>query len=125
VIKKQIEELISRINASPDDHTQRSLKHIQDFINTAVNYVKSVIVMESQIQILQFCLEPEEYREKIEKSEQNRRIIHNSLIAKINIMNRLCKKMGMKPLYQGPDNREGKGQFAFSLVEEYRIYLKK
>lgn len=124
MIKEKINVIITCLNESADVQQAEKLKYIQSLLESAINYVRAVVTMEARVQILSFRLEPEEYRVAVEQLDQSRRLAHDSFITKLNVVNRICDQLGMEPLYDGPTHRADKGEFAFSIVEEYRINVR-
>lgn len=124
MIKERIDHIVAELQEKSDSTTERKLDYIQKMIQSAVNYVRTVVVMGAQMDIAKFRMEPEDYRMFVEQLDCNRRLAHNSFIIKLNVVNRICLDLGFDPIYDGPDHRADKGEFAFSLVEEYRINVR-
>lgn len=57
--------------------------------------------------------------EELAEIDRRRTGIHNSLIAKIAAVNRLCEGYGVEKVYNGGDHRREKGDFAERLVAAY------
>lgn len=45
----------------------------------------------------------------------------SSLISEIDAVNLLCHKYGLEPIYQGPDERRAKGDWALQVITDYYI----
>lgn len=108
----EIKERISKLaNAHKDD--KEVLDVIYDTINGFTDYVKAVNEMETTITILRFRLEPEDFRERVELLDRNRRIIHNSVIAGVKMLNRMSKMAGLPLFFEGDvTDRIAVGDFA-------------
>lgn len=90
---------------------------IQQMIIDATRYIQSVIEHESQKNTGRYILDPDEYRQHIADLDKSRSTRHNSLIASVAVVNRLCTKSGFDPIYKGnPEDRVAIGDFAFELV---------
>lgn len=124
MIKEKIDDMLRKIHNCPGPNFNRQVEYIQNLILKATTYVRTVVEMESKIQTLRFRLETEDYQEAIEKLDRSRRLAHNSFISNIEVVNRICAQIGIEPIYSGPDDRIAKGDFAFAIVEEYRINTK-
>lgn len=120
-MREQIDKLVEVLKK---EEASRQLDYVQGMIDAAINYVRSIVTMESRIKILQFRLDPEEYREAVEKLDRTRRLAHNGFIAKLDAVNRICTNHGLPAIYSGDDNRGDKGEFAFDIVQEYKVNVK-
>jgi len=56
-----------------------------------------------------FAAQAGESQEELIGIDQSRTRAHNSLISKIDIINRLCEKYGLEPVYSCPAERRAKG----------------
>ena len=97
------------------DADEREL--IEDMISDAANYVKCVVIMESQAH--NFAgREGQDYRDTVTSADRTRHIQHNALIDAVNIVNRICACHNIEPIYQGDTVRRHYGDFALELVTE-------
>ena len=124
MIKEKIETLVAKIKMNNDEGIERKLSYVQGVVDAATDYVRAIITMETRIKILQFRLDPEDYRSAVEQMDRARRSAHDSFIAKLTVVNRLCSQLEIDPVYDGPDYREDKGEFAFTIVEEFKINVR-
>ena len=92
-------------------------KLVERMILSASNYVKAVTEMETHA--LNFVGRPDqELRDVVSESDTARTRAHDSLIASINIVNRICEAHGFDVLYTGDSLRRHYGDFALELVCE-------
>lgn len=77
------------------------LDMIYDTIDSFTDYVKIVNQLETTLTILRFRLEPSDYRERVQLLDRNRRIVHNSVIAGVKALNRLCVSSGLPLFFEG------------------------
>lgn len=107
-LKEKIEGLV---NAYKED--KEVLDVIYDTMNCFTDYVKIVNEMENTITILRHRYEPADYRERIELIDRNRRIIHNSVIAGVKMLNRMATAKNLPLFFEGDiTDRIAVGDFA-------------
>lgn len=92
---------------------------LEDLVESAAEYVKDVNVLEGGILIAKYYKDGEDYRNYIEGLDKERTSAHNELIANVKIINRLCKKYNLSPIYNGDEeDRIAIANFGFELVKE-------
>ncbi len=123
MLKEKIEELIFVLQIQ-SEMSERQMAYVHGLIESAVEYVRAVVIMESRMQILRYRLEPDEYRITVEQLDRSRRSAHDAFIGKLSIVNRICAQMNLPPIYTGPAEGADLGEFAFTLVEEYKIKVR-
>lgn len=88
------------------------LQEMEEFllskVNAFPNYFNSVVSMESRIVILKELCDPETYRFRVQKMDDDRRSAHIAATNAINQLNRLCKRYDLEPLFtfEGIGDRE-------------------
>lgn len=113
------EKLQSLINAIVlKDNDTMAQKAVGDLITSAGRYVKAVVELEGAVMSAKHQFEGEVYREYIGNLDSVRSIANNSLISNLNIVNRLCGKYEVEPIYTGSDERAAIGDFAGELALE-------
>ena len=90
---------------------------IEQMVHSAADYVRQVVVMESTAMNLA-GRDKESFRSKKFETDGTRSQIHNGLIDKVRIVNRICKNHDLPPIYEGPEHRRNYGDFTIALVEE-------
>lgn len=118
--RKQITNLLTAIMQSNDPHQERLLVQVQNMIDQAGAYVKTVMMMESRIEILRFRMEPEDYRIAVAQLDSRRKSMHDALISMVNMVNRFCDNFEQEKIYQGDNDRISIAQFAFDLAKEFK-----
>jgi hypothetical protein len=103
------------MNGSPNRNQESTL--VQRFIAQCLKYQEIVVNQVLASQLL-FDDDSLEIRQEIARVDENRFRIHDSLIAQLNAVNRLCSKYGVKPLYEGSEDRREKGDFALETITE-------
>lgn len=92
---------------------------IEDLIQSAVEYIRKVTYLESALIVSAKNKSGVEYRDYIQKLDENRSISHNALISNVKVVNRICKKYSLPLIYEGDENDRVKiGNFAGELVNE-------
>ena len=110
-------KLTQRLNslAAHCDIEEREI--IEEMVINAANYVQAVVVMEAKAK--NFAgRQGSEMRDAVSTSDSARSKIHNSLIARVNAVNRICSAYGLELIYTAGDERRRYGDFAFALTEE-------
>ncbi len=83
-----------------DDH--EAVEMIEDAFQTFEQYHKAIMDLEIKRKLFAWgVLSPEEYREQYPILDKSRTFIHNSLLAQVNILNRLAAKADLPPFYDG------------------------
>lgn len=114
-IKGHIEKLIASIEKNQQDDLLRTreINLLKNLVTTAVKYVDIVVNQGMTLQSQRNDLIA------LEEIDTKRSRIHDSLISQISVVNRLCEKYGVATIYEGPDDRRSKGDFALQLVQSY------
>lgn len=119
MVKEQIIKLAEIVVAENSALAQGQFRALENLIDKAIAYVASVTRMESQVELLKFRLEGEDYRAEVQRLDRSRRLIHDSFISCLNIVNRICADREFPLLYTGSDDRYEKGDFAYLIVGEF------
>jgi len=90
---------------------------IEQMVHSAADYVRQVVIMESTAMNLA-GRDNESYRNKKLETDKTRTQIHNGLISKVDIVNRICEMHDLPPIYDGEEHRRCYGDFAIELVGE-------
>lgn len=122
MIKKQIENLIEVLKQ--EENAERQIEYVLGMVDAAVSYVRSIVVMETRMKSLKFRLDPVEYQAEVEAMDKKRRLAHNAFISKLDIVNRICTNHNLPSIYTGENNRADKGEFAFDIVESYKVNVR-
>lgn len=109
--------LMERIEALAKECDTEEQELIEDMILCAADYVRSVIVMETNAKNLR-GKEAAEYREIVTATDRSRTMVHNALIAAVNIVKRICQIHDHLPIYIGDEQRRLYGDFAMELTTE-------
>jgi len=115
-IKERINALLKKIKDDPD-----LVSLVRDMVDSCANYVDTVVNMENAINVYRFRVEdPSELRVMIQRLDQTRRIVHNTVISNVRIVDRLCKINGVEPVFGGLDeDRLAIAEFAKKVVDEF------
>ncbi len=114
--REKINEFIKVISEIEDSEC---LDIMEELIESASDYVRRVNVLEIGLMVGRYNKEGSEYREYIEKLDKQRSNAHNALISNVKIINRLCRKNNLPPIYRGnEDERIEVAEFAQKVVEE-------
>ena len=115
-IKERINALLEKIKDDPD-----LVSLVRDMVDSCANYVDTVVNMENVINVYRFHVEdPSELRVMIQRLDQTRRIVHNTVISNVRIVDRLCKINGVEPVFGGLDeDRLAIAEFAKKVVDEF------
>lgn len=114
-LKEMMGRLIVAIEEQPKEDKLRD-REIALIKNLAVAAAKYVDVCVNQTVTLQSGIDDGTVLEEI---DARRSRAHDSMIAQIAIINRLCDKYHIEAIYDGPDDRRSKGDFALDLVQSY------
>ena len=97
------------------DADEREL--IEEMVFNAADYVQVVTTMETK-RANYAGRQGADLREVVTTADSARSKIHNSLIARVNAVNRICAAHGMPLIYTGDEQRRHYGDFAIELVNE-------
>ena len=90
---------------------------LYDMIEGCADYVSAVVKMEAYRQIP--LAEGAAFREELSRRDRSRSAVHNDLIGKIRVVNRICKNLGLEPLCGDDLPRAEYGDFALKVVRDY------
>lgn len=98
-----------------------ALEMIERSMNSFILYVQSVYAMEVRLPILRFrCESPAELAEATMELDRSRRNAHESAIACVKVLNRICKMFGTAPLFEGdPEDRLAVADFCMDTVAAF------
>lgn len=109
-IKDQLNVLIQAIDAQSGPAREKEI--IGNLVAQASKYIEIVVKQG-------FAAQAGQSQEELIRIDQSRSRAHNSLISQIDIINRLCEKYGLEPVYTGLDERRAKGDWAMKMVLDY------
>ena len=117
--KTKIDVLKSRIIASGNEYYLADLKALDELVRDCESYVVSVTTMERVLTIQRHRLDPESYREAMQRADNNRRIFHEAVMASLEAVNRLSTQVyGGEKLFTFADRHEA-AEIAIQIVDEY------
>ncbi len=119
MIRNKINTLIQAIIQKGGENAVQDTKSVEELISKCARYIKTVINLEAARATSRCYLDDEEYRQHIEGLDKTRSLTHNSLIASVNLINRLCQLYGTEAVYTGSNDRVEIADFSFRVVEEY------
>lgn len=120
-IAEQIHDLQTRIVESmPPGSCQISMQIIDEFVESATEYVIQTTAMETGIELLRFRLEGPKFRRACEQMDTNKRLAHDSFIEKLNAINRLAYEITGEPFYTGETDRWSIGNYAFAITGDLK-----
>jgi len=120
-IAEQIHDLQSRVvDSMPFDRCQSSLKIIDEFVESATEYVIQTTAMETGIELLRFRLEGHKFRRACEQMDTNKRQAHDLFIARLAAINRLSCELTGEPFYSGETDRWSIGNYAFAITGDLK-----
>lgn len=116
--RERIGNLMEACKAEADD-----LDFIESRVNKLVDYVQYVSFMETRIQRLSIeGINGEEWRDKVQALDENRRSKHEVAMSAVNQLNRLAVAEGLEPFYDGPvdhEHRNEVGDLCQAVCSEY------
>jgi hypothetical protein len=118
MLREKFTELTEQIKRSNSTFARDDMKNVEDFINSCGEYLKRVNDMEAAITVARFRMDPQDYRHYIVELDRNRKIAHDSLIANVRLLNKLCSLYDTDPIYTGSESRIEIADFAKSVVDE-------
>lgn len=104
IIKKMVDNLENTSYAlfRDEDTDEEAAKEcaeetLQDALESILRYPNCVIHMSNMMELWRtvLCYEGEDYRDRVEKLDKDRRIKHDAAIAAISMLNRICKILGI------------------------------
>lgn len=109
--------LIQQLNSLVAHCDLEEREMIEEMVINAADYVQIVVEMETKAK--NFAgRQGSELRDVVSTADSTRSKIHNSLIARVNAVNRICAAHGLDLIYTGDSERRHYGDFAFALSEE-------
>lgn len=116
--RERIGKLMEACKADEND-----LDFIESRVNKLVDYVSYVSFMETRIQRLSIeGINGEEWREKVQALDENRRSKHEVAMAAVTQLNRLSIAEGLESFYDGPvdhEHRNEVGDLCQAVCSEY------
>lgn len=73
-----------------DGDAKDAYETLTSAMESLVNYQNAVIAMETQMRLLRFTKEGQDFRDAVQQLDTNRRYKHDAAIANLNILNRIC-----------------------------------
>ena len=97
------------------------VEDVTDMLTHCVDYVNIVVNQEVTIQNARFRMEGEDLRRYIMNIDKSRRLLHEGLMAEVNLVNRLCGKMNVPIVAENvsEERRETYFEFAKQVVDAY------
>lgn len=77
------------------------LKIIERSILTFEDYHNAIYKMELWMKIYSNSITGQEYKDNVSKPDKMRTVNHNSVLANVNLLNRLAEKNSVPPVYDG------------------------
>jgi hypothetical protein len=113
------DRMLRLLQCIQDDDSNREHKMglVYRLVRQSVKYVD--VVTEHSYQVQVFGMQNSMGYSDLEDIDNRRSKTHDSLIALIAAVNRLCEHYGIAALYDGDDERKQKGDFALELVSAY------
>lgn len=119
MFKTKIDVLKSKIIAAGNEYCSADLKALDELVRDCESYVVSVTTMERILTIQRHRLDPESYREAMQKADNHRRMLHEAMMASLEMVNRMSTQVyGGEKLFTFADRHEA-AEIAFQIVEEY------
>jgi len=106
--------------AGDDEGKEMAIDMLQSALKAIMAYVDSVYNAETQMPILRFIKEGQDFRDAVIALDNTRRTCHNAVIASLSSVDRLCKVIGAPALYGKPINdnvRTEIAEFCMDMVE--------
>jgi hypothetical protein len=93
---------------------------VEKGLTSFVDYVNAVYSMETRISVARFHIEDtREYQNLVQELDSARRTAHEAAISYVQILDRMCDRMGIEPIYGGSQDRADIGDFCGHVVNEY------
>ena len=83
-----------------------------------IKYINHVVRMEILLPMYRFRFDGEELRHRTMELDSTRRILHEAMIANVNILNRLCDKYGIERFMESTEDRYKVAEFAGRYIGE-------
>jgi hypothetical protein len=119
MFKTKIDVLKSKIIAAGNEYCSADLKALDELVRDCESYVVSVTTMERILTIQRHRLDPESYREAMQRADNHRRMLHEALMASLEMVNRMSTQIyGGEKLFTFADRHEA-AEIAIQIVDEY------
>lgn len=118
-LARKVNALYVALTASED--WSDCIEDVTNMLNGCANYVDVVTQQEVLIQNARFRMEGPELRQYIMGIDKNRRALHDGLMSDVNLVNRLCGKVGVPVIAENvtEEYRETYFDFAKEVVDSY------
>lgn len=115
---KTPEKFLALVGAYKGDDLM--LESLEDYMSTLAEYVTRVYAMETQMPILRFRLDGDDFRNAVMDLDKRRRAAHEGAIASISVMNRMAKMANVEVLYDGDlEDRLAVADFCMETVKVF------
>lgn len=115
--REKVEHLIDSISQSSDCEY---LGIVGDLVESAAEYIKRVVMLETAMLTGKLTKEGNEYREYIQQLDSSRSAAHNKLISNVRLINKLCSINKIPVIFEGnEENRIEIANFAHQIIHEY------
>ena len=117
-LREKYEALISAWSVDPEDADV--LDMIKENMSKLNKYVEQVYEMETSIKLLSFRYEGQEFRDRVETLDRNRRYAHERAIVAVTQLNRWATMMKVEPMFTGDiEDRYQVADFCMEVVKEF------
>ena len=106
--------LVKLVEMMKDD--ELVIEMISDTMKSCSRYVDLINQQEVLVSVAKYNLSKEQLLYEVKALDEQRRRTHNSIIAGIKAINRMCESEGLELFYKGSDERSEIGEFAFEIV---------
>lgn len=102
------------------------LKIIERSILTFEDYHNAIYKMELWMKIYSNSITGQEYKDNVSKLDKMRTVNHNSVLANVNLLNRLAEKNNLPPVYDGivSEKRPYRREVANAVLEYVESIIK-
>ncbi len=102
------------------------LKIIERSILTFEDYHNAIYKMELWMKIYSNSITGQEYKDNVSKLDKMRTVNHNSVLANVNLLNRLAEKNSLPPVYDGivSEKRPYRREVANAVLEYVESIIK-
>lgn len=86
---------------------KETLEIIQECLHSFEQYHSAIYEMETKMHIYSYkSMDADEYKTMVEEMDRRRTRMHNSVLASVNILNRLTASQNLAPVYDGTVSEE-------------------
>ncbi len=117
MVNERIHRLLQCIQN--DSNSEQKMRLVGRLVKQSVKYVEVVTEHSYQLQACGIQNSVDYPDSDLAEIDNRRSKTHDSLIALITAVNRLCEHYGIEPIYGGGDQRREMGDFALELVNAY------